>query len=617
MSGNILISYSLRVALSLAVCIGFLAGEFLLTSLAVHAQVSGETDINVSEKTGDDRECAIAINPSNKDQLFALCNTSTAGLLAARSADGGHTWSFPNPNKTIADGTDPQIPMACCDPTLAWDTFGNLFIAYLAQSQQVVVVLISKDGGATFASLATFAAVWVDQPTVVVANTSSGVVLWIVWNQKNPDNSTQMRARGAVVQSQGVVDPFGPQQNILAPSGCTYGDVAIAPTGEVVQACQTSAVSGVASKIIVNIKGLGAGTFGPAITATSTNVDKIYYIPPQNWHGIAAQAGLAFDSHAQSAHFRRLYLVYTDAVIGNPDDTDIMLRFSDNNGASWSTPPIRVNDDPVGSDSAGNSIPTHSQFFPRIATDPISGNIRVCWFDTRNDPSNKAVQAFCSIATPAGAVPTFLPNEQISEGSSTSNSLGDFGDYSGLAYLDGVAHPLWADTSDSARRHGNPDGQFEAYTHRVTEEDCIDFNPGTAHAAQVQGRWKLVDGSMWMLDFDNKQSDALRSEEIVKHYNLDKQCFIGRPGPSFTYWLVDNQSAVGPIANEDCVAFNPSNVQANLINSAWTMVDGAHLLFTFSNETDALRAVQIVKRYGFNQSCFVDRPNPRMSYQRK
>ena len=141
MRGDIRISFTLRAAVFVTACIGFLAGDYLVTGFAAHAQVSGGTDINVSKKVGEDRECAIAKNPSNKDQLFVLCNTSTAGLFAAWSTDEGNNWNSPNANKTIADGTDPQIPAAGFDPSLAWDTFGNLFIAYLANSQQAIVVL--------------------------------------------------------------------------------------------------------------------------------------------------------------------------------------------------------------------------------------------------------------------------------------------------------------------------------------------------------------------------------------------------------------------------------------------------------------------------------------------
>src|SRR5215212_8721205 len=99
----------------------FFAALFFAASTAF-AQLTPGTDLNSSQKMGDDNECAVAINPANANQVFVSCNTSTAGLFAARSSDGGATWIYPDPaDKTIADGDAGQGPAACCDPTLTWD----------------------------------------------------------------------------------------------------------------------------------------------------------------------------------------------------------------------------------------------------------------------------------------------------------------------------------------------------------------------------------------------------------------------------------------------------------------------------------------------------------------
>jgi hypothetical protein len=171
--------------------------------------------------------------------------------------------------------------------------------------------------------------------------------------------------------------------------------------------------------------------------------------------------------------------------------------------------------------------------------------------------------------------------------------------------------------TDGSNRSNYADSDlFRASTGPLVE-DCIPFNPATARAAQVQGRWKLVDGSMWLLDFADKAAEARQAEAIVKHYKLSRQCFVGRPGPSFTYWLVDNRAAAGSMSGDDCVGFNPATVQASSAGGIWRVVDGSHALFSFPNQAEAEKTVQIVKHYGFNQSCFVGRPDPSMSYQHR
>src|SRR5262249_37820877 len=198
---------------------------------------------------------------------------------------------------------------------------------------------------------------------------------------------------------------------------------------------------------------------------TTTNVGYARHLPALGGaHYTDAEPGLAFDRYPSSPHYGRLYLVYTDAPAptgAGSDDTDIMVRFSRDNGVSWSAA-IRVNDDST----------TRSQFLPRIASNPLSGNIAVCWLDARNDANNKAVQTYCSMATPTGVSPTFLANAQISDASSSSSGQGmEFGDYTGLAYLEGMVHPAWGDDSNSGGNnpeHAPNPPKFDAYTDRVT-----------------------------------------------------------------------------------------------------------------------------------------------------
>jgi len=469
------------------------AAGFLLAGPAARAQVSGGPDVNLSKKNLHDSECAIAKNPKNKLQLFALCNTASPGLFAARSTDGGVTWTYPDAaDKTIADGDAGQGAAACCDPSLSWDTFGNLFITYIDSSLTTIVTLLSTDSGATFSNLASFGpfcAQCADQPTVVAADTSAPgapVAVWIVWHQllsaTNPNGP--ILARGAAVTGLGVVSPFSPQQAIPGTTDCSYGDVAISPAGAVVQACQNPSTGSSAGTIFVNTKadGLGPNPFAAAVVATTTNVAAFDFIPAQSARSVDAEAGLAYDINPASPHVGRLYLVYTNSPTVGSGDTNIMLRFSDDDGGTWSNPPIQVNDD----------VTNRSQFLPKIATNRLSGNIAVCWHDARNSAANTAMQEFCTFATPTGASPSFFANAQISDGASTSPGTAnpgaapiDFGDYSGLAYFQGLAHPIWADSSNSTGDNPNGTSSFDAYTDRVSGGPAA--NEGDPHITTVDG----------------------------------------------------------------------------------------------------------------------------------
>lgn len=89
---------------------------------------------------------------------------------------------------------------------------------------------------------------------------------------------------------------------------------------------------------------------------------------------------------------------------------------------------------------------------------------------------------------------------------------------------------------------GRPDPSFHymlvngaSPTGAYSAEDCVAFNPATASVQNVSGSWKIVDGSHWMFDFGSKKSEAMTSLAIIQKYGFTRSCFVGRPGPNFTY----------------------------------------------------------------------------------
>lgn len=147
------------------------------------------------------------------------------------------------------------------------------------------------------------------------------------------------------------------------------------------------------------------------------------------------------------------------------------------------------------------------------------------------------------------------------------------------------------------------------------KEDCVSFDPCTAEVKQIDGRWKIVDGSHWLFDFGSKVDEAKQALAIIKHYRMNQSCFVGRPDPSFQYMLVSGHAPQGSYPGEDCVSFNPNTAEVKQIDGRWKIVDGSHLLFDFGDKRDeAERALQIIKKYSFTLSCFVGRPDPSFTY---
>lgn len=161
--------------------------------------------------------------------------------------------------------------------------------------------------------------------------------------------------------------------------------------------------------------------------------------------------------------------------------------------------------------------------------------------------------------------------------------------------------------------------QLEAANNQTTKEDCIPFNPANVSIAPYgdKGQYRVIEGNSAMLLCPNK-AEAERIVEIIKHYKLSQQCFVGRPDPSFSYWLASGHAPAGTLAGEDCIAFNPATIEVKAVEGRWKIVDGSHWMFDFAgNEAEARETFAIIKKYGFNKTCYVGRPDPSMVYLKK
>jgi hypothetical protein len=422
-----------------------------ILACAAHAAIlSVGSNINISKSSGENAEESIVINPLNPANLFA---SETYSLVTKYSLDGGLTW---NNSNTSALGS------SVGDVSASWDAYGNLFLVRLTSSPYHVVVGVSTNGGATFSFVYQTKSGDNDQPTIVTGPSSVAgqQSVWINYT----DTSGNLIAQGAAVAGLGVVGSFGGAQ--IAPGfGGDFGDIAVGPVGQMMVVYQ-DADSGIGpDTIYVNLdpNGLGTGGFSAAISATTTRVGAFAPIPAQPKREIDAEAGLAWDCSG-GLHNGRVYLVYTDRASTSTSDTDIYVRYSDDNGTNWSAA-VRVNDDPVGDGK--------SQFLPRIALDQTTGNIAVSFYDCRNSPSNNKTELWATVSTNGGL--TFQPNVKVSAGVSSalvsvvSATQFDYGDYIGLSFCGGVFYPCWADNSNSTG--DNPNGAlnyFDMYTARVT-----------------------------------------------------------------------------------------------------------------------------------------------------
>src|SRR6476659_45068 len=323
---------------SSAIVVGF-AVALATATLAAAAPPS---NLNVTAMPGNEAEDAIAVNPTNRSNVVAMSTLPdvVAGLAVGMSSDNGQTWT----RRVIGAAGDP-LGEICGDELVA----------------------LSTDGGNTFTKVGDIVTNG-DQPSISVGSNS----VWVSYT-RTPGN--QIQASGASVTGLGQFGSFSTPENVPSPGNGDYGDTAVGPAGQVMVTYQnsTNGQGGADIYTAVDPDGLGPAGFAKSAVVAHSHVGGFDFIPAQPNRSIDAEANLAWD-RSGGAHNSRVYLIWTQETPNESDNTDIMLKHSDNNGATWS-PAIKLNDDHT----------TNSQYDPAIALDQSSGDVAVSWYDTRND----------------------------------------------------------------------------------------------------------------------------------------------------------------------------------------------------------------------------------------
>jgi hypothetical protein len=146
----------------------------------------------------------------------------------------------------------------------------------------------------------------------------------------------------------------------------------------------------------------------------------------------------------------------------------------------------------------------------------------------------------------------------------------------------------------------------------------VNFDQKRVRIINANGNWKLAEGSQWLFDFGQSQAEAKQALGIIRQYQMDAVCYVGRPQPSLTYLLTKGQSPIGKRVNEDCVTFDPKKLQARQIHGSWKIVENNHWLFDFGSKVqEAKQALGVIRKYQFRYSCYVGRPDPSFTYLRQ
>jgi hypothetical protein len=156
-----------------------------------------------------------------------------------------------------------------------------------------------------------------------------------------------------------------------------------------------------------------------------------------------------------------------------------------------------------------------------------------------------------------------------------------------------------------------------AYTDTAAQEDCLPYDPSRLFLINKGSEgYTLADdlggGSSMLMDKLANLQDANNALSVARGFN--QQCFIGRSTEPrkyiMEYWQ-GGAGQAGPVTNEDCLPYDPSNLTLVQVNDSsgtwWSLRDGGSYLEAFTVQSDGVRSLRVLQQR--SQQCFLGRDN--------
>jgi hypothetical protein len=412
------------------------------------------SNIDVSNECGPQSETYITLNSANARQLAAGSNEIfRLPMRGYYSSKGGATWGgvdLPLPPAQGANSID-----FGSDPTLAFDTRGNLFYGYIVVffgngagvNGTEMAVARSTDGGKTYPAVTYFSYDggsnhFNDKPMITTDTNATSHFrdnVYIAWDAAT-GGSTSGGVRVATSRDHGATftvtradDPQGQGHAIGA-------SPAVGPNGTLYVAWNDYA----ANTIAFNRSTDGGQTWGTQSVISTKTLPFDIAIPAESFRGALVYPTLDVD-RSPGPRSGRLYCSWMDR--NDSGMTDIFMSYSDDKGKTWThAAPVTDN------------LARVDRFNHWMSVDPTSGDVYVSYYDTRNDWTGMrfATDVYLSQSKDGGA--TWLPNVRVTTtGSNEHDCNGLFpcnginygnqqGDYEGLVAFGGYAYPVWTDS---------------------------------------------------------------------------------------------------------------------------------------------------------------------------
>lgn len=402
------------------------------------AQPDFGTNIDASHECGSQSETSIAINPSNTRNVIAGSNEiQRLPMRAMSSTDGGATFTgvdLPLPPALTNNGFD-----FGSDPGIAFDSAGTAYYSYIVvffgagggiNGTEMAVARSSNQGAswtATYFAPETGSAQFNDKPMITVDTRTASAHhnrIYVAWDHATGNSSSATNGNNVLLSysddgGRSFSTPVSVSGNVTGKTGGIGADPYVASDGTVHVAWQDYA-------------------HGTIVDAASTDGGQTFSTP----HLIAPVAAFDFAIAAQASRGALVYpacgassgALYCSYMNGSNAATTVYVAKSTDGGRTWASTAMPGKGD---------------QFNQWLAVDPKDRSVNVAYYDTGAHGLAPTVYTLAR-STNGGSTYTAsgIATAQTDESCCASTGVdsdNQYGDYEGVAALNGVVRPVWVD----------------------------------------------------------------------------------------------------------------------------------------------------------------------------
>jgi hypothetical protein len=401
------------------------------------------SNVDASHECGTQSETFIAISSAQPKNVIAGSNEiQRLPMRAMYSTNGGSSFTgvdLPLPPPLTNNGFD-----FGSDPGIAFDAHGNAYYSYIVVffgsgggiNGTEMAVARSTDSGkswtATYFAPQTGSGQFNDKPMITVDRTRTPNRVYVAWDNATGNSSSTKNGNNVVISHSddgGVTfsDPVSVSGPFTGKTGGIGADPYVTSDGTLHVAWQDYAHSRISDAASSD----GGLTFSPPLTVATVSGFQTNPVAQ------ASRGALVYP--ACGALGSALYCSYMN---------DNKVYVARNSGSGWTSTQM-----PAAGD----------QFNQWLAVDPSDGSVNVAYYDT-GTPGAPTTTYTLARSTDGGAHYTTSPIATATTDETTPDAeLGNqYGDYEGIAALNGIVRPVWTDRRQAVADLGLREEVFTA-----------------------------------------------------------------------------------------------------------------------------------------------------------